>query len=170
MPMTKGDTVTSAEGKETRGLEQATGSQRHITKGSTATAQTTTGKGDTAEGKAIRAPEQATGSLRQMAMNPVATTQTLTTKEDTETNAEGKAIRALEQATGVSLVRYMGKMVGGLRPLREELEAENSGVNIPAEIRWLGGTKVRARFQKYEDGTVTAQTLALTHTRFPGAG
>ena len=138
-----------------------------------ATTQTLTTKEDTAtnaEGKATRAPEQVTGSQRQMEMNPVATTQTLTTKEDTETNAEGKAIRDLEQATGVSLVRCMGKMVGGLRLLREELEAEKSGVNIPAEIRWLGGTKVRARFQKYEDATVTAQTLALTHTRFPGAG
>ena len=40
--------------------------------------------------------------------------------------------------------RYMGKeRDGGLRKLREELEAENSGVQIPAEIRWLGGAKVR---------------------------
>ena len=47
----------------------------------------------------------------------------------------------------VSLTRYMGKARdGGLRKIREELEAENSGVHIPAEIRWLGGAKVRARF------------------------
>ena len=43
---------------------------------------------------------------------------------------------------------YMGRTRdGGLLKLREELEAVNSGVHIPAEIRWLGGAKVRARFQ-----------------------
>ena len=42
---------------------------------------------------------------------------------------------------------------GGLRKLREELEAENSGVQIPAEIRWLGEAKVRARFQENKDGS-----------------
>ena len=36
---------------------------------------------------------------------------------------------------------------GDLRKLREELEAEKSGVCIPAEIRWLGGAMARARFQ-----------------------
>ena len=30
---------------------------------------------------------------------------------------------------------------GGLRKLREELEAENSGVHTPAEVRWLGGQR-----------------------------
>ena len=53
----------------------------------------------------------------------------------------------------VSLTRYMGKeRDGGLRKLREELEAENRGVLIPAGIRWLGGAKVRARFQEKKDG------------------
>ena len=47
----------------------------------------------------------------------------------------------------VSLARYMGKTVGGLRLLREELEAENSGVSIPADIRWLSRAKAQARFQ-----------------------
>ena len=42
----------------------------------------------------------------------------------------------------ISLTRYMGKeRDGGLQKLREELEAENSGVQIPAEIRWLGGQR-----------------------------
>ena len=42
----------------------------------------------------------------------------------------------------ISLTRYMGKEKdGGLRKLHEELEA-NSRVQIPAEIRWLGGVKV----------------------------
>ena len=39
----------------------------------------------------------------------------------------------------VPLDRYMGRVGGGgLLKLREELEAENSGVRIPAEVRWLG--------------------------------
>ena len=47
----------------------------------------------------------------------------------------------------ISLTRYMGKeRDGGLRKPREELTVENSGVYISAEIRWLGGAKVRARF------------------------
>ena len=37
----------------------------------------------------------------------------------------------------VSLIRYMGRTASGLRLLREELEAENDGVHIPADIRWL---------------------------------
>ena len=53
----------------------------------------------------------------------------------------------------ISLARHMGRdNDGSLRKLREELEAENSGVNIPAEIKWLGGAKVRARFQEKKDG------------------
>ena len=46
----------------------------------------------------------------------------------------------------ISLTRYMGKARdGGLIKLREELEAENSGMHIPAEIRWLGGPPRRER-------------------------
>ena len=45
----------------------------------------------------------------------------------------------------ISLVPYMGKTVGGLRLLWEELEAENSGVSIPAEIRWLSRAQAQAR-------------------------
>ena len=40
----------------------------------------------------------------------------------------------------IPLARYVGRhKEGGLPKLREELEAENSGVKIPAEIRWLSG-------------------------------
>ena len=54
----------------------------------------------------------------------------------------------------IPLTRYMGRTRdGGLLKLREELEAENSGAHIPAEIRWLGGAKVRARFQTCKDGS-----------------
>ena len=55
----------------------------------------------------------------------------------------------------------MGEKEGGLRKLREELEAENIGVRIPAEIRWLGGVKVRAHFQKYKCGTSSAVAAVL---------
>ena len=55
---------------------------------------------------------------------------------------------------------------GGLRKLREELEAENSGVQIPAEIRWLGGAKVRARFQKKREGTSSVVAAVLGEAAF----
>ena len=42
---------------------------------------------------------------------------------------------------------------GGLVKLQEELEAENSGMDLPAEMRWLGGAKVRARFREKKEGT-----------------
>ena len=39
---------------------------------------------------------------------------------------------------GVPLFLYMGKGTNGLNKLREEIEVENEGVEIPMEIRWLG--------------------------------
>ena len=41
------------------------------------------------------------------------------------------------------------------------LEAENSGVHIPAEIRWLGGAKVRARLQTCKDGSSSVVSVVL---------
>ena len=58
-----------------------------------------------------------------------------------------------------------GARDGGLRKLREELEAENSGVNIPAEIRWLGA-KVRARFQASKDGSSSVVAAVLGEATF----
>ena len=66
----------------------------------------------------------------------------------------------------ISLVRYMGEKEGGLWKLREELEAENSGVSIPADIRWLGGAKVRARFQKYRCGSSSVVAAVLGEATF----
>ena len=67
----------------------------------------------------------------------------------------------------VSLTRYMGKgRDGELRKLREELEVENSGVRIPAEIRWLGGAKVRARFQEEKEGTSSVAAAVLGEATF----
>ena len=55
---------------------------------------------------------------------------------------------------------------GGLRKLREELEAENSGVHIPAEIRWLGGAKARARFQANKGGSSSVIAAILGEATF----
>ena len=62
----------------------------------------------------------------------------------------------------ISLTHYIGGVRdGGLRKLREELEAENSGVHIPAQIRWLGGAKIRARFQANKDGSSSVVAAVL---------
>jgi hypothetical protein len=37
----------------------------------------------------------------------------------------------------VLLVRYMGKGTEGLQKMRGEIQAENEGVVIPAQVRWL---------------------------------
>ena len=67
----------------------------------------------------------------------------------------------------ISLTRYLGKVRDdGLVKLREELEAENGGVHIPAEIRWLGGAKVRARFQEKKDGTTSVVAAVLGEATF----
>ena len=55
----------------------------------------------------------------------------------------------------------MGKTVGGLRLLREELEAENEGVRIPADIRWLSRAKAQARFQETRGGTSSVVAAVL---------
>ena len=64
----------------------------------------------------------------------------------------------------LSLSRYMKK--GGLTRLREELEAENGGVDIPAEIRWLGGAKVCTRYQEVQGGTSTVVAAVLGEVTF----
>ena len=67
----------------------------------------------------------------------------------------------------ISLTRYMGKARdNGLIKLREELAAENSGMHIPAEIRWLGGAKVRARFQANKDGSSSIVAAVLGEASF----
>ena len=65
----------------------------------------------------------------------------------------------------VSLVQYMGRG-GSLRKLRDELEAENAGVHIPAGIRWLGGAKVRARFQETRSGSSSVVAAVLGEAVF----
>jgi hypothetical protein len=38
----------------------------------------------------------------------------------------------------VPLVQYMGKGTEGLQKMREEFEADNEGIAIPTQVRWLG--------------------------------
>ena len=55
---------------------------------------------------------------------------------------------------------------GGLQKLQEELEVENSGVHITAEIRWLGETKVCVRFQANKDGSSSVIAAVLGEATF----
>ena len=55
---------------------------------------------------------------------------------------------------------------GGLRKLRDELGVENSRMHIPAEIRWLGGVMVRARFQADRDGSSSVVATVLGEATF----
>jgi hypothetical protein len=45
------------------------------------------------------------------------------------------------QIHAVPLMRYMGKGTEGLHMMREEFEAENEGIVIPTEVRWLGNSR-----------------------------
>ena len=60
----------------------------------------------------------------------------------------------------IPLERYMGGG-GGLKKLREELEAENAGVRVPAEVRWLSGAKTRARFHRDGEGSSSVVAAIL---------
>ena len=51
----------------------------------------------------------------------------------------------------VPLVRYMGKGTEGLQKMREEIQPENEGVAIPAQVRWLLNPQIiREREQRGE--------------------
>ena len=53
-----------------------------------------------------------------------------------------------------------------MRKLREELEAENAGAQAPTDIRWLGGVKVRARFQREGCGSSSVVAAVLGEAVF----
>jgi hypothetical protein len=51
----------------------------------------------------------------------------------------------------VPLVRYMGKGTEGLQEMREEFEAENEGIAITTQVRWLANPRtIRERRQNRE--------------------
>ena len=53
-----------------------------------------------------------------------------------------------------------------MKKLREELEAENVGVQVPADIRWLGGARVKARFQREGCGSSSMVAAVLGEAVF----
>ena len=51
----------------------------------------------------------------------------------------------------IPVVRYMGKGTDGVQEMREEIQAENEGVAIPAQVRWLSNPRIiREREQRGE--------------------
>ena len=64
-----------------------------------------------------------------------------------------------DQVYSLSVPRYGGS--GGLKDLREQLEAENKGVQVPSQIRWLRSVEVRASYRecRTRDLSVVAPVL-----------
>jgi len=51
----------------------------------------------------------------------------------------------------ILLLRYIGKGTEGLQKMRQEIQAENEGVAIPAQVRWLSNPRIiREREQRGE--------------------
>jgi hypothetical protein len=49
----------------------------------------------------------------------------------------------------VPVVRYMGTGTNGLQKMREEIPAENEGVTIPPQVRWLSNPRtIKEREQR----------------------
>jgi hypothetical protein len=49
----------------------------------------------------------------------------------------------------VPLVRYMGQGTEGLQKMREEFEAENDGIAIAAQVRWLANPRTIRERRKH---------------------
>jgi hypothetical protein len=59
----------------------------------------------------------------------------------------------------IPLVRYMGKGTEGLQKMREEFEAENEGIAIPTQVRWLAIPRtIRERRQ---NGEIAASSVVF---------
>jgi hypothetical protein len=59
----------------------------------------------------------------------------------------------------VPLVWYMGRSTERLRKMREEFEAENEGVAIPVDVRWLANPRtIRERMQ---NGEIAASSVVF---------
>ena len=59
----------------------------------------------------------------------------------------------------VPLVRYMGKGTEGLHKMREEFEAENEGVMIPTQVRWL--VNPRTTRERRQNSVITASSVVF---------
>jgi hypothetical protein len=59
----------------------------------------------------------------------------------------------------VPLVRYMGKATEGLQKMRDEIHAENEGVTVPVQVRWLASPhSIEERRQK---GEISASSVVF---------
>jgi hypothetical protein len=59
----------------------------------------------------------------------------------------------------VPLVRYMGNGTEGLQKMREEFEAENEGIKVPTQVRWLANPcTIRERRQ---NGEIAASSVVF---------
>jgi hypothetical protein len=59
----------------------------------------------------------------------------------------------------ILLERYMGKGTDGLQKMREEIQAENQGVTISAQVRWLSNP--RTIKEREHRGEITASSVVF---------
>jgi hypothetical protein len=59
----------------------------------------------------------------------------------------------------VPLMRYMGKGTEGLQKMREEFEAENEGIAIPTQVRWLANP--RTITERKQNGEFAASSVVF---------
>jgi hypothetical protein len=62
----------------------------------------------------------------------------------------------------VPLVRYMGKSTEGMQKMREEFEAENEGIVIPTQVRWLANPRIIK--ERRQNGGIVASSVVLVVT------
>jgi len=59
----------------------------------------------------------------------------------------------------VPLVRYMGNGTDGLQKMGQQFEAENKGVVIPTQVRWLATP--RTNMERRQNGEITASSVVI---------
>jgi len=59
----------------------------------------------------------------------------------------------------VPLVQYMGKGAEGLQKMREEFEAENEGIAIPTQVRWIANPRTIS--ERRQNGEITASVVVF---------
>jgi len=74
---------------------------------------------------------------------------------DVEENATWEWIKI----HAVPLMQYMGKGTEGPQKMREELEAENKGIGIPTQVRWLANP--RTSRERRQNGQIPASSVVF---------
>jgi hypothetical protein len=59
----------------------------------------------------------------------------------------------------VPLVQYMGKGTEDLQMMREEFEAENEGIGIPTQVRWLANPRTIS--ERKQNGEIAASSVVF---------